>query len=353
MIDKVGSSLSIAHVMVSDNFAGVERYVSQTATELASRGHKVHIVGGSPVGVRNNISEAVGWYDGSSMRLAMRALNKLNVDIVHAHMTKSEAVGLLRARRGGTSLIATRHFAHFRGSTPPAKIFSRVFNRLVDHQIAISDFVASEVEKTPDSTIKLGTPPSEERYASDSRVVLIVQRLELEKQTSVGVDAWAESGLAALGWKLRILGVGNEADRLTRLVADKGLNGSVEFVGWSADVAGHLSRAALLLATAPREPFGLGIVEAMAAGVPVLAAAGGGHLETIGLVPSAQLFPPGDAFAAGCLLRRIATDADLRLIMSGDVRTHQATQLTVTGHVDHLLSVYHAVLRRQRSSDSR
>jgi glycosyltransferase involved in cell wall biosynthesis len=51
---------------------------------------------------------------------------------------------------------------------------------------------------------------------------------------------------------------------------------NVIFAGFSDDVAGELSRADLLLHTCPVEPFGLVILEAMAASVPVLAPDSGG-----------------------------------------------------------------------------
>jgi glycosyltransferase involved in cell wall biosynthesis len=64
----------------------------------------------------------------------------------------------------------------------------------------------------------------------------------------------------------------------------------VSFAGWVPDVQVELARAGMVLAPAPAEPFGLGVIEAMGAGVPVVACGGGGHLETVARLSDAPLF---------------------------------------------------------------
>jgi glycosyltransferase involved in cell wall biosynthesis len=81
---------------------------------------------------------------------------------------------------------------------------------------------------------------------------------------------------------------------LERLIAELGLSGSVQMPGWQDDIPGLLSSFTLFVSAARSEPFGLSIVEAMAAGLPVVAAASEGALEIIEDGLSGKLVPVGD-----------------------------------------------------------
>jgi len=101
-----------------------------------------------------------------------------------------------------------------------------------------------------------------------------------------------------------------------------------------------MAGASILLAPAPQEPFGLSVVEAMARGVPVVAAAGGGHLETAGRARPDCLFPPGNVAAAANRLATLGDDRQLRRSCGDDLRSYQRTHLSIEAHVDRLLAVY-------------
>jgi glycosyltransferase involved in cell wall biosynthesis len=68
-----------------------------------------------------------------------------------------------------------------------------------------------------------------------------------------------------------------------------------------------LARAHCLLHCADAEPWGLALVEALAAGRPVVAADAGGPREIVA-DGAGRLFPPGDAAAAAAALRRVLDD---------------------------------------------
>ena len=95
----------------------------------------------------------------------------------------------------------------------------------------------------------------------------------------------------------------------------------------------------MFLATAPAEPFGLAVVEAMTHGLPVLAADGGAHRELLDAFTD-QLFTPGDPATCAAALRRIACDAGLREEMARRGRARYEERYTIERHVDRLLDVY-------------
>jgi glycosyltransferase involved in cell wall biosynthesis len=209
----------------------------------------------------------------------------------------------------------------------------------------VSEYVASGIERRPDAVILNGVPPSPRLWRSSSRTVLVLQRLEPEKDTIVALRAWKASRLFEEGWVMRVVGDGSERAALEGWVASEGVQG-VTFVGWVPSAKDELANAGVLLASAPSEPFGLAVVEAMAAGVPVAASAAGGHLETVGQLPGASMFRPGDAFGAAAALRSLLADSR-RARLSEDGRHLIALQFTVARHVESLIAEYNCVLRRK------
>jgi glycosyltransferase involved in cell wall biosynthesis len=85
------------------------------------------------------------------------------------------------------------------------------------------------------------------------------------------------------------------------------LAGRVRFLGHVADPRPVLARAHLLLHCADREPFGLALVEALAAGRPVVAPAAGGPLEIV-TPECGRLYMPGDPDAGATALRAVLAD---------------------------------------------
>lgn len=96
------------------------------------------------------------------------------------------------------------------------------------------------------------------------------------------------------------------------------------------------------VATCSTDAFGLSVAEAMAAGLSVVASAGGGHLELLGAVPE-LLYPPGDIDALAVIMRKLAGDLQLRQELGRRLRNIQQQHFTLSGHVDGLERIYQRV----------
>ncbi len=97
------------------------------------------------------------------------------------------------------------------------------------------------------------------------------------------------------------------AAALRARAARRDLAGRVRFLGAVGDPRAALAGAHCLLHCADREPFGLAVVEALAAGRPVAAPAAGGPLEIV--TPACgRLYPPGDADAGAAAVRSLLAD---------------------------------------------
>ena len=126
--------------------------------------------------------------------------------------------------------------------------------------------------------------------------------------------------------------------------AEHGVGGAVDFLGHRDDVEALMRSASVLLAPRPDEGYGLTVLEAMAAGLPVVAAAGGGHLETVGCLPGAALFPSSDVAGAALLLDRLADDADYRCTYGIALQELQRSRFTVSAQSTATEVVYRSVL---------
>jgi glycosyltransferase involved in cell wall biosynthesis len=105
---------------------------------------------------------------------------------------------------------------------------------------------------------RLGIPP-------DEPVVGAVGRLVPTKRFALLVDAVARLD----GVRLLLVGAGPEREGLERLARGRGAAGRVVFTGGTSDVAGALAAMDVLAAPSVQETFGLGVLEALAAGLPV------------------------------------------------------------------------------------
>jgi len=334
------SGLRIVHVVVTDAFAGVERYICQVANGLAERGHRIEVVGGEPARMAAELDGSVVHHPASTLAGAALALaGTRGADIIHAHMTAAEAAAYLVRAVDRAPVVATRHFAAERGSNPVRRALARVTVRRVVAEIAISEFVARNVAAP---TVVIPNAVADRPQAAlEARQVAMLQRLDDEKAPDVGLRAWARSGVAARGWQLVVAGTGVLRSELERLADELGCADSVTFAGQVSDTDGLLAASSIFLAPAPAEPFGLSVAEAMSHGLAVVAAGGGAHDETV--ADAGLLFPPGDVDAAARALARLVDDPELRSSVGRALRARQHERYSLPVHLDRLDALYATV----------
>lgn len=333
----------VVHVVCTDAFAGVERYVTTLARTQDARGLRVHVLGGAAARMPAELAgTGVRWAPAPTPLRAAAALRRLDARLVHAHMTAAELAAVTAAR---APVVATRHFADRRGSSVVGRAVGRYVAPRLAAQIAISAFVAARVEG-PSTVVHPGVPSVPRAAAPVDRrpVVLMAQRLEAEKRTDVALRMWAASGLAAEGWELHLAGDGALRPELEALAAELGQAGSVRFLGARSDVPALLAGAGIFFAPRGDEPYGLSVVEAMAHGTPVVAGRGGGHSETVGLCDGAVLVDPDDVAAAGAALARLAREPERRAAYGEELRAVQQRRFAPDAHADGVAAVYAAVL---------
>ncbi len=142
--------------------------------------------------------------------------------------------------------------------------------------------------------------------------VLVLGAVTEWKRPDLALEAVALARRRLPGLRLRFVGappVGDTAllERLRARAQLPDLAGAVELAGPVADPAAALARATCLLHCAPREPFGLAVLEALAAGRPAVVPAAYGPGEIVDS-HCGVLYPPGDAVAAAAALVALVSD---------------------------------------------
>jgi glycosyltransferase involved in cell wall biosynthesis len=134
----------------------------------------------------------------------------------------------------------------------------------------------------------------------------------LTAQKSLGLALAALAQVDAV--ELLIAGEGDEREPLQARAAELGLSGRVRFLGpVSRERVVELFRAAdASILSSSWENFPHTVVEALAAGTPVIATATGGVAEVVHDGVNGLLVPAGDADALGAAVRRFAADGEVR-----------------------------------------
>jgi L-malate glycosyltransferase len=158
--------------------------------------------------------------------------------------------------------------------------------------------------------------------AQSRRRVVTVANLRPEKSHETLIAAAAQLAGDFPDVQFQIVGNGPRRAELEALVHAKGLERSVVFLGHREDVSRLLSDADVFVLPSRSEAFPNGAIEAMAAGLPVVASAVGGLLDLIEPGRTGLLLPPGDPDALAGALRQLFTDRALASRLGDAARTH-------------------------------
>ncbi|TQJ15620.1 glycosyltransferase involved in cell wall biosynthesis [Yimella lutea] len=340
--------MRVVHAIRSGNFAGVERHVLSLAITQRQRGDEVTVIGGDASRMQAPLAEAGARFTPATTTFdvvhALARLRSWGPDVINAHMTAAETAAVITGLAPGAApIVATRHFATHRGSRPALRPILRLGTRRLAAQIAVSDFVAAHIDG-PSTVVHSGVPVRPHSDVPRERTVLVVQRLEPEKLTDLTLSAFSRSGLAAEGWRLELVGDGALRNDLQDNAVRLGIAGATTFLGHRSDVPDRMDAASILVAPTASEALGLTVLEAMAGGLPVVASASGGHLETVGSASDAAMFPAGDVDAAARLLRELAADDTRRVAYGADLRAIQRERFTIEAQAEATDAVYRSVL---------
>jgi glycosyltransferase involved in cell wall biosynthesis len=184
----------------------------------------------------------------------------------------------------------------------------------------------------------------------DTPVVFTSSRAQAYKGIPVLIEAAARLAAGGRDVAFAYCGDGPALEDLRRLAAARGVT-NFHFLGRRDDVPDLLGAATVAAVPAVwAEAFGLSVVEAMAAGVPVVASRTGAIPELIADGETGLLVPPGDAPALAEALGRLLDDPPLRTRLATSARAVVRSRFTVEGTVAGLYAVLAELLPTLRGA---
>ena len=270
--------------------------------------------------VRHLVRDPHPWHDAAAVRELRALARSLRPDVVQVNSSKAGVLARLALARLGMRSVFTAHGWAFSGRGGAAGAVYTTAERavapLTDAIVCVSSHdlrLAQERGIRPRAGLHVihnGVeapalrPP---RLAPGNRLVLAcTARLAPPKDLITLLDALARPGCER--WELRVLGDGPDRDAIAAHRDALGLSGRVTMLGNRDDVPEQLAVCDAFALISDWEGLPYSILEAMAAGLPVLASDVGGIPDLVAPGRTGALVAPRDPVAAGAVLASWAAD---------------------------------------------
>ncbi|MEE8455877.1 MAG: glycosyltransferase family 4 protein [Limibaculum sp.] len=355
----------------ADDIGGAQIHVRDLSTALRDRGVDVIVLAGGEGRLADQLREReVPFHCLRYLRRAVwplqgfkavieirRLLREFRPDIVSTHSTTAGILGRVAARSLGIPVLFT---AHGWGFTEGRPWIERIVFWLVEWVGAplatrIITVCESDLQAAARShltrrerlvAIPNAMPDVDEslraRPETTPPKIVMVARLSHWKDHPTLLRALAQ--LADLEWELELVGDGPMQQEVEELASSLGIASRVHFAGFRADVAARLADAQVFVLATKWEGFPRSILEAMRAGLPVIASEVGGVRESVREGEAGFIVPRGDVNALSERLRLLLTNPTRRLHMGAAGRDWYEERFTMERLVAETTAVYESVL---------
>jgi glycosyltransferase involved in cell wall biosynthesis len=300
---------------------------TRLAAELAAAG--VPVLPFAPV---------VEW-DPAAARRLRTFVREVRADLIHAHSGHAVALAALASLGTRTRLVVSRRVALPLHRNPVTRWKYARAGRIiavsthVQEVLRAGGLAASRIGVVR-SGVDLARVPSPARESTlaalgvDGRrplVVMVSALVAPHKDPVTFVAAVAAARAAGCDCQALLIGAGPLATSADRARRRAGLNGALRLTGYRGDALELLAAADVAVLTSRDEGLGTTLLDAMQAGVPIVATAAGGVREVVRDGVDGLLVPVGDAAALGAAIARVVADGELRaaLVAGGRERVKE------------------------------
>jgi glycosyltransferase involved in cell wall biosynthesis len=296
-----------------------------------------------------------------TVRCVAAALRDDPPHFIHAHSAKGGAVARMVGVALGLPVVYTVHGFGFKAAAPwpqrwAARLAEFALAPLTAQMICVSDGEARmawtlPIRRSHVHVIRNGIADTPLRSQPDAPVsrVIMTARLAAPKRPDILIKAAADGALTP-DTQVVLAGDGPQRSQLEHQAA--GSPATVRFAGNVDNVPELLADAQLFVLFSDHEGLPISVLEAMRAGLPILASDLPGIREQIQHGESGWLVDHHDTIAVRDALHMLATDASRRQTLGVAARRRYEAQFEATAMVERTYAIYQQVLLQQ-SQDSR
>jgi glycosyltransferase involved in cell wall biosynthesis len=351
--------VNIVHAIARLNVGGAALSVLELAAGQQRRGHDVLVVAGTiPPGERSmeHVADELGVpylhlpvlqreisprSDREAIRMLRRVIRERRAGVLHTHTAKAGATGRLAALTSGRArpgaVVHTYHGHVLAGYFNPGR--ERAF-RLLERMLAWStDALVAVSDEVRDDLVRM-------KIAAPRKFAVIPYGFDLDARVDGSPEARAraraELGIPAdafvIGWAGRLtaikrpldlirvtagvddavlvlVGDGEDRAAAAALAKELGIAHRVKFLGYRDDLGSLYAGFDVFLLTSANEGAPVVVIEALAAGIPVVATDAGGTASVLDAAETGLLAPVGAVEQLQAAVERLRRDSALRLTM--------------------------------------
>lgn len=360
----------VAYLITNSEVGGAQAHVTDLLKALHGRIDAVLLAGGDgPLFAAAQASGAQTvrltlldnalspWRAVTAFKQLITALRAARPDLIHVHSAKAGALGRLAGWVLGIPVVYTVHGFAFKPAAPARQ---RIIARLVEWLLApltARMICVAEAERAMANTLPI---PSKRVHVIRNgiaeattalavpeaalRRITMVARLAAPKRADLVIRAFAQAALPDC--ELALAGEGPEMATL-RALADTVAPGKVRFLGAVSDVPALLASAQLFVLASDHEGFPLSILEAMRAGLPIIASDLPGIREQLADGDCGRLIPGSDDQRWAAMLVQLARDPGERERLGNAARAHWEQHFGMDRMATATWQVYQQVLLDQ------
>ncbi|ACK73634.1 glycosyl transferase group 1 [Gloeothece citriformis PCC 7424] len=282
-------------------------------------------------------------------------IKQRQIQHLHNHLgTSSASVAMLAAALGGFTFSMTLHGPHlffepYRWRLD-AKIQQALFVCCISHFCRSQAMLFAPFEKWNRlHIIHCGIEPSLfelTSHQSDRKRLLYVGRLAVEKGLPILLEALATLKSYHQDMLLIVVGDGSDRPKLESLTQNLGLSNNVKFVGYQSqgEVRNYLQQTDIFILPSFAEGLPVSLMEALAAGVPVVTTQIAGVSELVEDGVNGYLVPPGDSTLLAKRIDLLLKDPDQRRKLGTSGRAKVEQDFNIYSETERLSKVIHCAL---------
>lgn len=305
--------------------------------------------------------------DVAAFRRLLAAIREHRIELVHAHLTYSSIWSAIASRLTGVPAIASLHVSpratrtlkdsalHRVATDLRDRLLRAILNRWSRIVVMVSgalrdDYLARGLKSAKMRVVHNGIEldrfrrPREEARARLERELHVPRGVPVVATVAVlrpkkGIEVLLEAVPRVRDAVFVIIGDGPLRDEWTRLAESRGVADRVRWAGYRKDVDALLAGCDLFVHPSLDDAFPTVLLEAMAAGLPIVASSVGGIPEIVTPGVTGELVPPGDAGALASAVNALLGSDDTLRLMRAAAESH-ASRFSTAAWIDRLTAVY-------------